>query len=172
MHPEAQIRGVMRNIRDTGWTSPILIDESGTILAGHCRLEAAKRLGLEAVPTITLSGLSDAKKKAVVIADNRLAERAEWDFTLLRKNFKELIDIDFEINLTGFSTREVDIILDDQDAPSEDGPLDNFVPPTDGPAVSVTGDVWHLAAHRLLCGDARLVEPYRRLLGSDQAELI
>lgn len=172
VHPEAQIRGVMRNIREIGWTNPVLIDESGTILAGHCRIEAATRLGLEAIPTMTLSGLSEAKKKAIVIADNKLAERAEWDFTLLRKNFKELIDVDFEIDLTGFSTGEVDIILDGHETPPADDPLDNFAPPTDGPAVSLSGDVWLLGDHRLLCGDARHVESYRKLLGSDHAEMV
>jgi len=74
---------------DLVWTSPILIDESATILAGHCRLEAAKRFGMTEVPTITIAGLSDSEKRAVVIADNRLPERAVWDFDLLREHFKD-----------------------------------------------------------------------------------
>jgi ParB-like chromosome segregation protein Spo0J len=102
-HPEAQIARLMRGIERV-WTNPILIDETGTVLAGHARLEAAKRLGLTEVPTLTIAGLSAAEKRAVVIADNRLPEQAVWDFDLLREHFKELIEIDFDVELTGFST--------------------------------------------------------------------
>jgi len=94
-HPESQIARLMKSI-DLVWTNPILIDESATILAGHCRLEAAKRLGMADVPTIIIAGLSDSEKRAIVIADNRLPERAVWDFNLLRENFRNLIEVDFE----------------------------------------------------------------------------
>src|ERR1700720_213795 len=105
-HPEAQIVRLMRSIERV-WTNPVLIDESDTILAGHARLEAAKRLGLTEVPTLTIVGLSEAEKRAVVIADNRLPEQAVWDFELLQDHFKELIRVDFDVELTGFSTGEV-----------------------------------------------------------------
>jgi ParB-like chromosome segregation protein Spo0J len=98
-HPDAQIARLMRSIAQV-WTNPILIDETGTILAGHRRLEAAKRLGRTEVPTLTIAGLSAAEKRAVVIADNRLPEQAVWDFDLLRGHFKELIEIDFDVELT------------------------------------------------------------------------
>ena len=116
-HPEHQIAGLMRSIKRV-WTNPILIDEAGTILAGHGRLEAAKRLGMTEVPTVTISGLSAAEKKAVVIADNRLPEQAVWDFDLLRGHFKNLIDLDFDVELTGFSTGEVDLLIDGSTKPS------------------------------------------------------
>ena len=89
----------MRSIERV-WTNPILIDEAGTILAGHGRLEAAKRLGMAEVPTLTITGLSEAEKRAVVIADNRLPERAVWDFELLQEHFRKLIEIDFAVELT------------------------------------------------------------------------
>src|ERR1700743_2736018 len=115
-HPESQIASLMRGIA-RGWTNPILIDETDTILCGHGRLEAAKRLGLRHVPTLTISGLSDAEKRSINISDNRLPERAVWDFDLLREHFKGLIEIDFDVELTGFSTGEIDLLLDGEDGP-------------------------------------------------------
>jgi ParB-like chromosome segregation protein Spo0J len=101
----------MKNIQLV-WTNPILVDETSTILAGHGRLEAARRLGMTEVPTVTITGLSASEKRAVVIADNRLPERAVWDFDLLRRHFENLIEIDFDVELTGFSTGEVDLLMD------------------------------------------------------------
>src|SRR5262249_28715188 len=113
-HPEAQIARLMRSIERV-WTNPILIDESGTILAGHGRWEAAKRLGRSEVPPLTIARLSTAERRAVVIADNRLREQAVWDFDLLRGHFEELIELDFDVELTGFSTGEIDLLLDGSD---------------------------------------------------------
>jgi ParB-like chromosome segregation protein Spo0J len=124
-HPEAQIARLMRSI-ETIWTNPILVDEAGTILAGHARLEAAKRLGLTEVPTLTIAGLSAAEKRAVVIADNRLPEQAVWDFELLKEHFKELIDLDFDVELTGFSTGEIDLLLDGKPASAATDPADDL----------------------------------------------
>jgi hypothetical protein len=124
-HPEAQIARLMRSIAQV-WTNPILIDETGTILAGHGRLEAAKRLGRTEVPTLTIAGLSAAEKRAVVIADNRLPEQAVWDFDLLRGHFTELIEIDFDVELTGFSTGEIDLLLDGKPPPATDDPADDL----------------------------------------------
>jgi ParB-like chromosome segregation protein Spo0J len=94
-HPEEQIARLMRSI-DRVWTNPILIDETGTILAGHARLEAAERLALTEVPTLTIAGLSAAEKRATVVADNKLPELAVWDVDLLRGHFEELIELDFD----------------------------------------------------------------------------
>ena len=99
-HPESQIVALMKSIRRF-WTNPILVDETGTILAGHGRWQAARRLGMTEVPTVTVSGLSDSDKRAVVIADNRLPEQAVWDFDLLRRHFHDLIKLDFDVELTG-----------------------------------------------------------------------
>src|SRR5262249_5311914 len=153
-HPEAQIARLMRSIEQV-WTNPILIDETGTILAGHGRWEAAKRLGRSEVPTLTIAGLSAAEKRAVVIADNRLPEQAVWDFDLLRGHFTELIDLEFNVELTGFSTGEIDLLLDGKPSPATADPVDDLTGfRFDGPAISELGDIWQLGRHRLLCGDA------------------
>jgi DNA modification methylase len=170
-HPEDQIARLMRNIERV-WTNPILIDETRTILAGHARLEAATRLGFTEVPTLTIVGLSAAEKRAVVIADNRLPEQAVWDFDLLREHFKELIEVDFDVELTGFSTGEIDLVLDGKPAPAASDPADDLTGLDDGPAVSRPGDVWELGRHRLVCGDALCDTSYRALLQGELAQMM
>jgi ParB-like nuclease domain len=170
-HPEDQIARLMRTI-DRIWTNPILTDETHTILAGHARLEAAKRLGRREVPTLTIAGLSVAEKRAVVIADNRLPEQAVWDFDLLREHFKELIEIDFDVELTGFSTGEIDLVLDGKPALSATDPADDLTGLDDGAAVSRPGDVWELGRHRLICGDALYDTSYQVLLQGDLAQMM
>ena len=169
-HPEQQITRLMKSIRLT-WTNPILIDERCTILAGHGRFEAAKRLGMKEVPTITISGLKEEEKRAVLIADNRIPERAIWDFDLLRLHFENLIEIDFEVELSGFSTGEIDLVLDGKPANSD--PADKISRVArDGPAVSQVGDCWELSRHRIICGSPRCGDDYDRLLGGDLAKLV
>jgi hypothetical protein len=171
-HPERQIAGLMKSIKRV-WTNPILIDETETILAGHGRLEAAKRLGMTEVPTVRLNGLSPSEKRAVVIADNRLPERAVWDFDLLRGHFRELVEHDFDVELTGFSTGEVDLLMDSTPKTTAADPADDLQHfAVDGPAVSRPGDVWELGRHRLVCGDALRPETYERLLGGDLAQMV
>ena len=171
-HPEAQIVRLMRSVEQV-WTNPILIDETGTILAGHGRWEAAKRLGRTEVPTLTIAGLSAAEKRAVVIADNRLPEQAVWDFDLLRDHFKELIEVAFDVELTGFSTGEIDLLLDGKPAPVTADPADDLRGlALDVPPVSQPGDVWQLDRHRLVCGDALQSNAYELLLGADLAQMI
>src|SRR5947208_10321525 len=170
-HPEHQIARLMQSIERV-WTNPILIDETRTILAGHARLEAAKRLGRREVPTLTIAGLSAAEKRAVVIADNRLPEQAVWDFDLLREHFKELIDLDFDVELTGFSTGEIDLVLDGKPAPAATDPADDLTGLDDGPAVSRPGDVWELGRHRLICGDALRDTSYQALLQGERAQMV
>jgi DNA modification methylase len=171
-HPEAQIARLMRSIEQV-WTNPILIDETGTILAGHGRWEAARRLGRADVPTLTIGGLSAAEKRAVVIADNRLPEQAVWDFDLLRGHFKGLIHIDFDVELTGFSTGEIDLLLDGKPGPATNDPADDLTGfRLDGPAVSEPGDVWELGRHRLVCADALQSTSYAALLRSERAQTL
>lgn len=170
-HPESQIAGLMKSIRKV-WTNPILVDESGMILAGHGRLEAAKRLGMSEVPTVTITGLSAGEKRAILIADNRLPERAVWDFDILRRHFKDLIEIDFDVEFTGFTTGEIDLVLDGQQPgalDSSDG-LSGLL--LDGPAVSKLGDRWVLGRHHLTCGDALRGDDYQRLLDGALAQMV
>jgi DNA modification methylase len=172
-HPEDQIAALMKSIRRF-WTNPILVDETGTILAGHGRWEAAKRLGMTKVPTVTVSGLSNSDKRAVVIADNRLPEQAVWDFDLLRGHFQDLIKLDFDVELTGFSTGEIDLLMDgaqQQSVPADlADDLTGLV--SRRPAISQLGDVWQLGRHRLACGDGRHRETYEQLLSGERAEMM
>ena len=169
-HPERQIRKLMKVLR-RHWTVPILIDESDTILCGHARLEAARRLGIEQVPTIRISGLSEAEKRAIVIADNKLAEEAAWDVKELKLHLGCLLDLDFDVELTGFSTGEVDLIIDGL-VPHDQEPVDDLPPFDQGPSVCQPGDEWQLGPHRLLCGDALVADNYARLMGDEQAQML
>jgi DNA modification methylase len=171
-HPEAQIVALMKNIKSQGWTNPILIDETGTILAGHARCEAATRIGMSHVPTLTITGLTEAQKRAIVISDNRLPEQAVWDFDLLRTHFQKLIDVDFEIELTGFSTGEIDLLLDRPSISESIDPADNLAGITTSPAVSRLGDIWHLGRHRLMCSTALSDDSYLMLLDREIAQMV
>jgi DNA modification methylase len=162
----------MKNIKQI-WTNPILVDETGVILAGHARLKAAERLGMPEVPTITIAGLTESEKRAIVIADNRLPEQAVWDFDLLREHFQAMIDVDFDVELSGFSTGEIDLALGStvgQTGRNENDDVAGFA--VDGPAISKLGDIWKLGSHRLLCGDALECHSYKRLLHSELAQLV
>lgn len=169
--PDRQLASLMKGI-DRVWTNPILIDEDGTILAGHLRREAAKRLGMAEVPTLTISGLSGAEKRAVVIADNRLPEQAVWDFDLLRGHFKNLIELDFDVELTGFSTGEVDLLIDGSTEPPTTDSADDLADPPTGTPVAQIGDVWGLGRHRVACGNALDPQIYERLLQGELAEMM
>jgi DNA modification methylase len=168
-HPEAQILALMKSIK-SAWTIPILLDEGCVILAGHGRLLAAKRLGMATVPTITILGLSPEEKRAIVISDNRHPERAIWDFGLLKQHFIGLIDSDFDVDLTGFTTGEIDLIVDGQ---STVDPADNVADNIAiGPAVTQLGDIFDLGRHVLMCADSTTGESYKRLMGNDVAQMV
>ena len=173
-HTKKQIRQLAKSIERFGFTNPLLIDDGGQIIAGHGRVEAAKFLGINFVPGLRLSHLSAAEKQAYVIADNRLAEKAGWDRELLAIELQALNDLDFDIELTGFETSEIDIILDDADEAQSEAanPEDESPEPHIGPSVSRPGDLWVMGRHRLLCGDARSGNAYELLLGGEKAELV
>jgi DNA modification methylase len=173
-HSKRQIRQIANSIKKFGFCNPVLIDDAKQIIAGHGRVEAAKLLGIDAVPTCRLSHLSEADKRAYVLADNRLAEKAGWDKELLAIELQGLIELDVEVELTGFEMAEIDLILEEaheaKGTPS--GPEDNVPQCSSGPAVTRTGDLWVLGTHRLLCGDARDKSAYDRLLEGAQAEFV
>jgi DNA modification methylase len=150
-HSPEQIQQIARSIGAFGWTNPILIDEGRAIIAGHGRLEAARAAGLAEVPTITLAGLSAAQKRALAIADNKLALNAGWDDELLRLELGDLGLEGFDLGLIGFSDLELkDILVDRTDGLTD--PDDVPEPPAE--PVTRLGDVWTLGRHRLACGDA------------------
>ena len=156
-HSRKQIRQIADSITRFGFTNPVLISDEDEIIAGHGRVEAAKLLGMATVPTLRLSHLSDAERRAYVLADNKLALNAGWDQDMLAIELQALIDLDLDITLTGFSLAEVDLTLDaarDRDPAEGSGPED-AIPAVAARAVTRAGDVWELGRHQLVCGDAR-----------------
>ncbi|HLI12750.1 MAG TPA: DNA methyltransferase [Alphaproteobacteria bacterium] len=173
-HGEKQITQIAASIRRFGFTLPLLVDEAGLVIAGHARLEAARRLGWHEVPTLALAGFSEAEKRAYTLADNRLAETAGWDERILGEELRFLseIDLDVEVSITGFETVEIDRLIDGLDGdldPAADAP-----PPVerDTPPVSRLGDLWILGRHRLLCADALEPASYQKLLGDQTAQMV
>jgi DNA modification methylase len=173
-HSLKQIRQIAKSIERFGFCNPVLIDDNKQIVAGHGRVEAAKTIGMENVPTVRLSHLSDADKRAYILADNKLAEKAGWDREILAIELQALIDLNFEIELTGFETAEIDLLLDEarEATLSPSGPEDSVSPYAAGAAVSRLGDVWQLGQHRLLCGDAREQAAYDALLEGAKAQFV
>ncbi|MGE3745558.1 MAG: site-specific DNA-methyltransferase [Sphingomonadaceae bacterium] len=173
-HSKKQIKQIAASIEQFGFTNPVLVSDSGDIIAGHGRVEAARLLGMKAVPTIALSHLSETERRAYVLADNKLALNAGWDHEILGIELQGLIDLGFDMSVTGFSLAEIDFALDeagDSDPDGSDAPED-AVPSMAGQAVSRRGDLWLLGRHRLVCGDARDPADYAVLLGTDRADLV
>ena len=170
-HSDKQIAQIEASIREFGFTNPLLIDEHGGIIAGHGRLAAATKLKLESVPCITLSGLTDAQKRAYVIADNKLALNAGWDEALLAAELKHLQAEDYNVGLIGFSDKELQDILGEPEGKyDEDADGDVSDPPTH--PVSQPGDLWILGEHRLLCGDATSTGDIDALLAGSKADMV
>ena len=151
-HPKRQVEQIAASIREFGFANPILIDAEDTIIAGHGRLLAAKALGMTEVPTIVLPHLSEAQKRALRIADNRIALGAGWDLDLLKLELGELavLDVDLDLALTGFSSGEIDVILK---GPAD--PEDEVIPAVPATPRTRPGDIWILGEHRVGCGDGR-----------------
>ena len=171
-HSDEQIAQIAASIREWGWTMPILVDEAGTIIAGHGRVLAAVRLGLDQVPVMVARGWSEAQKRAYLIADNKLGLNAGWNEELLRIEMADVMTMGFELPLMGFSERELSALnasgnpgLTDPDAAPE---------PPAVPAVPVSrlGDVWTLGRHRLLCGDATSATDVAMCLGAVRPQLM
>jgi len=148
-HSEDQISQVAASIREFGFTNPVLIDEEGTIIAGHGRVMAAKSLGLEHVPVLRLVGLTEQQKRAYVIADNKLALNAGWDMEMLADELRALQADGFDLGLTGFADEELSGMLDKTQGLTEP----DAVPPLPENPRSKLGDVWVLGRHRIVCGD-------------------
>jgi len=170
-HTKRQIRKIANSIERFGFCNPVLVDDNLQIIAGHGRVEAAKLLGIEEVPIVRLSHLSEADKRAYILADNRLAEDAGWDREILAVELQGLIDLGVPIEITGFEMANVDVILDEarESNGQSSGPEDDIPSYTTGPAVSQPGDLWLAGNHRLLCGDARNRAVYETLLGGEKA---
>ena len=157
-HSDAQVAQVAASIREFGWTNPILVDGEGVIIAGHARLLAARKLGMEEVPVIVLAHLTPVQKRALVIADNKLALNAGWDEETLRVEIESLQEDGFDLDVVGFSEEEIRILLaNDAGAPEADAeaPGEDETPEAPVDPVSRTGDIWVIGPHRMICGDCR-----------------
>lgn len=165
-HPKAQIDQLTASFKEFGFVNPILLDESGRVIAGHGRLLAAKRAGLDSVPTITIGGLSDAQKRALRVADNKIALNATWDPDLLRIEIELLAapEAEFDLQLLGFSSGELDGILNQQINDADD----QHIPAVPSSPFTKLGDIWSLGEHRLGCGDARDSAFLERVVGVGQ----
>src|SRR3990167_714875 len=169
-HSDEQIDQVYKSIQEFGFTNPLLIDENNGIIAGHCRLEAANRLGLGEVPCIVLDGLSEAQKIAYVIADNKLALNAGWDLDILRDEFGKLKNFDFDLSLTGFGIDELcDIFPDDEPEVFCD---EDDCPGIPEEPITKIGDVWLLGEHRLMCGDSTSIDAVDKLMAGVKADMV
>ena len=173
-HSRKQIKQIAASIERFGFTNPVLISDDGEIIAGHGRAEAAKLLGWKQVPTIALSHLSETERRAYVLADNKLALNAGWDKEILAIELQALSDLNFDVELTGFSLAEIDLVIDEAGEADPDGfdaPEDEVVFATGRP-VSRQGDLWLLGRHKLLCGDARSSIDFEALLGKEEVDLV
>jgi DNA modification methylase len=165
-HPKRQLAQIAASIEAFGFTNPILADEEGGLIAGHGRLLAAKELGMAEVPVIILAGLSDPQKRALRLADNKIALNAGWDLEILQIELAELaaMDVDIDPALTGFSVGEIDVILN-----TSDDPDDEVIPAVPLTPRSKQGDIWVLGNHRVGCGDSRDLAFLRAVIGANEA---
>jgi DNA modification methylase len=170
-HSDGQIDQIAASIREFGWTNPILVDAEGTIIAGHGRLEAAKRLQLREVPVIRLGHLSEAQRKALVIADNQLALNAGWDEVALSNLIRDLDAEDFELDVLGFMAQDLERYLAGIDTDTAAETDEGAIPEVPVEPVSKPGDLWTLGNHRLLCGDATVLSDVERLMDGQLADM-
>lgn len=170
LHSDAQVAQLAASIREFGFTNPVLIDEDKNLIAGHGRVMAARKLGLKSVPAILVTGLDERKRRALVIADNKLAMNATWDEDVLKNELQDLAG-DFG-ELMGFSEEELEAML--QEATQiEDGLTDeDAVPELAAEPVTVLGDVWLLGKHRLMCGDSTSIDAVDKLMDGKKVDMI
>ncbi len=171
-HSDAQIEQIAASIRAFGFVNPILIGPENTIIAGHARLQAARKFGMSEVPVIVLAHLTAKQRRALAIADNRLALNAGWDAEMLRLELEELHQDDFDLDVLGFGAEELDQLLAGLDAPSGGRTNEDAAPEAPQRAVAIPGDLWVLGRHRLLCGDATNPSDVDRLIAGQQADLV
>jgi len=169
-HSKQQITELRASLREFGFVTPVLVDEKYTILAGHGRVEAAKAEGITEAPCVFANQLTDAQKKAYILADNRLALNAGWDDEMLAVELADLKGEDFDVSLLGFGEDELAKLLEGDEDAQEDGfDVDAELAK---PCVSKTGDVWELGKHRVICGDSTAQDTFEKLMGKTKANLV
>jgi DNA modification methylase len=173
-HSRKQVRQIADSIKTFGFANPVLIDEENVILAGHGRVEAARLLGLGSVPCVRLSTMTAEQKRAYVIADNKLALNAGWDEEILAEELKHLtsVDLEFDIGVLGFGIGEIDGLIEGL-TPTESGdPAEDRLPQSAQGLEVRRGDLWSLAQHRMLCGNALDAADYETLMGGETAQMV
>ena len=171
-HSDDQVAQIAASIAEFGFTNPILAGSDGVIVAGHGRLAAAQKLGLELVPVVVLDHLTPTQRRALVIADNRIAENAGWDDAMLRIEIAALQDDDFDLSLTGFDADALAELMAGDEPDVEGEADDDAVPEVSETPISRPGDVWLLGGHRLLCGDSTVAESYDRVLDGNPVDMV
>ncbi|CAK0765644.1 site-specific DNA-methyltransferase (adenine-specific) [Gammaproteobacteria bacterium] len=171
-HSETQIAQIAASMVEFGFSSPILAGSDGVIVCGHGRLAAAQKLGLATVPVVVLDHLTPTQRRALVIADNRLAENASWDEEMLQVELAALRDEHFNLELVGFDADELAELIDGVETTTEGLTEEDSAPESPTIPVSQLGDVWLLGKHRVLCGDATQSASYDKLLGTGQVSMI
>ena len=169
-HSDEQVLQICSSIKEFGFTNPILTDGDNGIIAGHGRVMAAKKLGIEEVPTIELSHLSEAQKKAYIIADNKLALNSGWDDAMLSIEFAELKLLDFDLDLTGFSSEEIGALTPEEIPPGLTD--EDSVPELPEEPVTKLGDVWLCGKHRVMCGDSTSIDAVEKLMDGNKADMV
>lgn len=163
-HSPEQIKRIEKSLVEFGFLNPVLIDKDNTIIAGHARVQAAKNLGLKEIPFLRVEHLTKDQQKAYVIADNRLAELSEWDNDALAAELKELLEVNYDLSLTGFE----DFVFDDEEALIEE----DEVPELPRDPITKLGDIWQLGNHRLMCGDAANILDVDKLMNGEKADMV
>tara|TARA_R100001082_G_scaffold110302_1_gene89858 strand:+ start:1807 stop:2958 length:1152 start_codon:yes stop_codon:yes gene_type:complete len=168
-HSDEQVNQIVSSIKEFGFTNPVLVDQDNMIIAGHGRVMAANKLKLDKVPTICLKHLTEAQKKAYIIADNRLALNAGWDEDMLKVELEELNDLEFDISLLGFEDNEIESLLSE---PTEGLTDEDAVPDLPEEPTTKLGDLWILGEHRLLCGDSTSIDDVDKLMDGNKADMV
>ena len=169
-HSDEQVDKIAASMREFGFLNPVIVDGENGIIAGHGRVMAAKKLGMNEVPTVEAAHLTEHQKRAYIIADNRLALDAGWDDEMLRVEFADLKEADFDVELTGFTLDEIDAL--DPEVIEEGLTDEDAVPDAPEQPVTVEGDVWVLGNHRLMCGDSTSVDAVERLMDGQKADMV
>ena len=168
-HSDAQVAQIAASIKEWGWTTPVLVSEDGTLIAGHGRVMAARKLGLPEVPVMVARGWTEAQRRAYVLADNQLALNAGWDMDLLSIEMQDLNADGFDLSLIGFDDKTLAALLADSPEDGLTDPDDAPEPPTD--PVSKLGDVWVLGGHRLMCGDSTSIDDMEKLTAGQKVDV-
>jgi len=171
-HSEEQVAQIAASIAEFGFTNPILAGSDGVIVAGHGRLAAAQKLGLESVPVVVLDHLTSTQRRALIIADNRIAENAGWDDAMLRIELQSLQEDGFNLDITGFDADALAEIMAGEETTVDGQTDDDAVPEVPVTPISRPGDVWELGKHRLVCGDATDPKSYELLMAEAQADMV